>query len=284
METVVGHSPRGGWSYSVWRPPQLGGLVDHVWAYDGPSSHRRKRVFPNGRIELILNFGGPYRLVQGAGAQVCRSAWISGPHVGPVLLEQPAQQHVIGVRLLPAGARAVVARPLRETTGLCLDLSDLVGADASELLERCEAARSIMSRFRVIAQWIGERFERAGSMDRAVAWAVERLDASSGAISITELREGTGLSKGRLVEAFRDQVGLAPKLYGRIVRFRQTLGLLQQAGTVRLTDLALDAQYYDQPHMNAEFRALGGVSPRAFLAARHPVGDGSMASDGPADS
>ena len=113
---------------------------------------------------------------------------------------------------------------------------------------------------------------------------VARLDASGGAIPIAELRAPTGLSKARLIETFRNQVGLAPKLYSRIVRFRQALGRLQQAGTVRLTDLPLDAQYYDQPHMNAEFRALGGVTPRAFLAARHSVGDGSTATDGPAAS
>jgi AraC-like DNA-binding protein len=50
---------------------------------------------------------------------------------------------------------------------------------------------------------------------------------------------------------------------------------------VRLTDVALDAQYCDHAHMNAEFRALGGVTPRAFLAARHLVGDGSTVSEGP---
>jgi AraC-like DNA-binding protein len=280
IETVAGISPLGRWSYSVWRPRQLGGLVDHLWAY-GPSSHRRKRVFPNGRVELILNFGKPYRLVEGAGAEVCRRAWISGPQVGPILLEQPAYQHVVGVRLHPAGAFAVVARPMRETTGLAVDLAALVGPEANELLERCAAADSVMSRLGVVAQWIGERFVRTHGMDKAVAWAVAQLDASGGAIPIAELRGRTGLSKTRLVEAFRDQVGLAPKLYGRIVRFRQTLGRLQNAGKARLTDVALDARYYDQSHLNAEFRALGGVTPRAFLAARHPVGDGSTVSEGP---
>jgi AraC-like DNA-binding protein len=99
-------------------------------------------------------------------------------------------------------------------------------------------------------------------------WAVAQLDASGGTTPIAELRERTGLSTTRLVEAFHDQVGLAPKLYGRIVRVHRTLGRLQKARPTRLTDVALDAQYYDQPHMNAEFRALGGVTPRAFLAAR----------------
>src|SRR5262245_13647030 len=280
FETVRGVSPLGSWSYSMWRPPQLRGLIDHLWAYDGPSSHRLKRVFPNGRVEILVNFGDAYRLVEGAGAEACRNAWLTGLQVAPIVLEQPAHQHVIGVRLRPAGAYAVVARPLRETTGLSLDLADVLGQEASELLERCEEATSVEGRFHVLAQWIGECFAQTRGMDRAVAWAVAQLDASGGATPIAALRERSGLSETRLVEAFRDQVGLAPKLYGRVVRFRRALGRLQRGGPVRLTDVALDTQFHDQAHMNAEFRTLGGITPRAFVAARHPVGDGSTISEG----
>jgi AraC-like DNA-binding protein len=280
VQTVRGVSPLGGWSYSVWRPPQLRGLIDHLWAYAGPSSHRLKRVFPNGRVEILFNFGDAYRLVEGDGAGVCQSAWFCGPQMGPIVLEQPVHQHVIGVRLHPAGAYAIIARPLRETTGLSLDLIDIIGPEASELFERCAEATSMERRFDLLAQWIGGCLARTRGMDRAVAWAVAQLDASGGATPIAALRERTGLSETRLVEAFRDQVGLAPKLYGRVVRFRRALGRLQYGGPVRLTDVALDARFYDQAHMNAEFRALGGVTPRAFLAARHHVGDGSTISEG----
>jgi len=281
IETARGFTPLGAWSYSTWRPPQLDGLVDHVWAYEGPSIHRRKRVFPNGRVELLLNFGDRYRVLEGGDPAICRSAWIGGPQTGPMVIEQPAQQQVLGVRLRPAGARAIVACPLHELTGLSVDLADVVGQAAGELLERCHAAASLAHRFRLVAEWISRCFLRAHGIDDAVAWAVAQLDASGGTVPIAALRERTGLSKAQLVQAFRDEVGLPPKLYGRVVRFHQTLALLQSAGAGRLTDVALDARFYDQPHMNAEFRALGGLTPREFLALRHPVGDGSTAGDGP---
>src|SRR5262245_34738826 len=229
IETVRGVSPLGAWSYSAWRPPHLGGLVDHVWAYDGPSSHRRKRVFPNGRVELILNFGEPYRVVEGGDTELRWNAWIGGPQAGPIVVEQPAHQHVLGVRLRPAGARAIVTRPMREVTGLSVDVADLVGPAAGELVERCHAANSVADRFRIVAEWIGRCFLRAHAMDEAVAWAVAQLDATGGAVPIAALREHTGLSRTRLVQAFRDEVGLAPKLYSRVVRFHRTLGLLQGA-------------------------------------------------------
>jgi AraC-like DNA-binding protein len=231
-----------------------------------------------------LNFGEPYRVVEGADAALGWGAWISGPQPAPMVVEQPAHQHVLGVRLRPAAARAIVACPMHEVSGLSVDLADLAGPAAGELVERCHAVASVADRFRMVADWIASFFLAAHAPDQAVAWAVAQLDASAGAVPIAALRDRTGFSKARLVRAFRDEVGLAPKLYGRVVRFHQTLALLQDVGAGRLADVALDARFSDQPHMNAEFRALGGLTPREFLASRHPVGDGSTAADRPASA
>jgi len=281
IETVRGDWPLGGWSFSTWRPRELAAFVDHFWCYSGPTSHQRKRVLPNGRVELLLNFGEPYRILDGRGAEYCRIAWLGGPQVGPVLISQPAHQEVMGVRLLPAGAYGLLSRPMRDVTGLSVDLADLIGPAAGELAERCDAAPSVAARFRIVAEWLLGRFARTRGMDEAIAWAVARLDDSGGTVPIASLRAHLGMSKARLAGLFREQVGLTPKVYARVVRFHQTLGMLQEGGPGRLTDVALEARFYDQPHMNAEFRTLGGLTPSEFLAARHPVGDGSTTNDGP---
>jgi AraC-like DNA-binding protein len=119
---------------------------------------------------------------------------------------------------------------------------------------------------------------KARGVDPAIAWAAGRIEQSGGAVSIAELRQQTGLSKTRLAEAFREQIGLAPKVYSRVVRFRSAAALLQK-GAEPLVEVALAAGYYDQPHMNAEFRDLSGLSPTEFLAARYPTGDGNTVGD-----
>jgi AraC-like DNA-binding protein len=280
IETMRGNLPGGSWTYSAWRPRDLARFVDHLWAYAGPTSHRFKRVLPNGRIELLLNFAEPYRMLDCPGVERCRIAWVGGMQARPLIVEQPLRQDVMGVRLRPPGARVVLGRPLREIAALSVDLADLIGAEAGVLAERCYAAQSVAARFQIVAEWIAARIAGAPGMEEAVTWALARLDASGGTAPIGDLRAHLGLSKARFASLFRNQIGLTPKLYARVVRFHQTLTLLQEQGEGRLIDVALDSSFYDQPHMNAEFRSLGGLTPRAFLAARHPVGDGSTTAEG----
>lgn len=51
----------------------------------------------------------------------------------------------------------------------------------------------------------------------------------------------------------------------------------RRQGAGSLADLAVTAGYYDQPHMNAEFRELSGLTPREFLAAHRYVNSVSIA-------
>ncbi len=271
-------TPFGPWTYSEWRPPHLARLVEVIWYFKGPTSSVRKRVLPNGMVEMLVNFGEPYRTISGAGPELLKKAWLAGLQSRPMVSAQPPRQDVMGVRLCPAGAYALLGRPVREISELVVDLEDLVGRAADELSERCHDAPSVEDRLRRAADWVAERVMEARGVDPAIAWAAGRIEQSGGAVSIAELRRQTGLSKTRLAEAFRDQIGLAPKLYARVVRFRRAAAVLQK-GAEPLVEVALAAGYYDQPHMNAEFRELSGLSPTEFLAARYPTGDGNTVGD-----
>src|SRR5499426_2390375 len=281
ISTLYNYTPLGTWTYSEWRPHPLAdmaGLVEVIWYFKGPTSSARKRILPNGTVEMLVNFGEPYRTITGAGPELLKTAWLAGLHSGPMVSAQPPRQDVMGVRLCPAGAYALLDGPVREISELVVDLEDLVGRAADELAERCYDAASVEERLRRAADWVEERVMKARVVDPAIAWAAGRIEQSGGAVSIAELRQQTGLSKSRLAEAFRDQIGLAPKLYARVVRFRRAAALLQK-GAEPLVEVALTAGYYDQPHMNAEFRELSGLSPTEFLAARYPTGDGNTVGD-----
>ena len=68
-----------------------------------------------------------------------------------------------------------------------------------------------------------------------------------------------------ITRLFREQVGLAPKQYARILRFRRSLSLLRQGR--RLSDAALSAGYYDQAHLHRDFAEFARRTPLEFVTA-----------------
>src|SRR5262249_50599990 len=149
------------------------------WYFEGPTAHRRKRVFPTGKVELLVNMGEPYHTLEGGGLEVVRDACLSGMQAGPLVLAQPARPSVLGVRLRPAGAFALLSAPLRETTGLIVDLDALFGRATRELVERCRDAASIGERFRIVADWLLRRIALARAATPAVAWSAARIESSA---------------------------------------------------------------------------------------------------------
>lgn len=86
-----------------------------------------------------------------------------------------------------------------------------------------------------------------------------------------------GASHRRHRHRRRRCVGLGPKTAARLLRFEQVCGRLRE-DPQRWAEIAYDCGYYDQPHMNREFRELAGITPTDFLARQLPergtVGDG----------
>jgi methylphosphotriester-DNA--protein-cysteine methyltransferase len=257
----------GTWTLTEARPAHLAGLVESVWCFEGAIPHPHERHFPNGLVGIVVQLDAPFHVVKDGTRQRCATTCLSGIQTGAMVIEAPTRlSRVLGVRLSPAGAYMVAGGSLSEASGRVVDLEDLVGRAASELAERCDEAGSPSDRVRCAAEWVSRRIARSPRLDPRIAWAAARIEESHGSVAITHLESQTRLSKKRLIESFREQIGVAPKLYARIVRFRRALTLLHE-GRSSLAHVALAAGYYDQPHMNRELRELGGLAPSDFLAA-----------------
>jgi AraC-like DNA-binding protein len=274
-------SPLGRWLLARWAPEWLAGVVEGIWYFEGWLSELRERHFPHGRVELVVQLGPLYRQVVGDRTEAFAPTCVSGLLLGPDVIEAPpGPSAVLGARLHPGGAFAVLGRPLHELTGITADLEDLVHRAASELAERCAAAPTPEARLRAAAAWLERRLRAHPGLDPAVAWMTRELETRAGAVPIGRLREQTGWSKTRLTSRFREQIGVPPKTLARVLRFRRALELVHREEGV-LSEIALAAGYYDQPHFNAEFRELSGFAPTEYLARRRYPESVSLAEPAP---
>jgi len=284
--SVVSHridGELGAWTHTEWRPHAdhpLARVVERIWDFDGWLADRRERVLPNGAVELIVQLDDRYHDVKGSHRPLTPATCVTGLQTGPMVIEAPSTSiRVLGVRLHPSGAWVVLDHPLSALTGLTADLDDVLGPAARELATRCYDADAAGERIAGAVAWLLERVKtsRAGRRtDPAVRWIASRLAASPEPATISALRGSAGLSAARLAAVFREQVGVTPKRYARIHRFRRTVELLQRR-PCSLSDVALRAGYYDHPHLDADFREFAGVTPREFLNGRRYPSSASLA-------
>lgn len=259
-------SELGSWTQVTCRPRALAGLVESIWLFDG-KLQRRERYYPTGELDLIVQLDEPFRIVEGQPAGALAPTSLAGLIVTPLLIETPAvPTRILGVRLRPAGAYSLVGVPLHELTGTTLDLRDVIGSEARRLAERLDEAGTDATCLRLLGRWIADRFADHPSTDPRVAHAVREIERSGGQAPIANILERISASPKRLTGLFEEQVGVKPKLFSRIVRFRGLAAALS-SGADSFGQAALAHGYYDQAHMNAEFREFAGMSPGQFVAA-----------------
>lgn len=261
-------SELGTWTQLAGRPSALAGLVESIWMFDGKLS-RRERFYPTGELDLIVQLDAPsasFRVVEGQPLGACPSSCLTGLLVAPLVIETPAKSRVIGVRLRPAGAFALFGIPLREVTGAAVDLQDIIGSEAHRLTERLHEAGSDEARLRLLGRWIAHRLAGHTSTDPGVAYAVSEIESAGGKVPIGNIVGQLGASPKRFASLFEQQVGVKPKLFSRIVRFRELAAALPAADDP-LSLTAIAHGYYDHAHMNLDFREFAGMSPSQFRAA-----------------
>ena len=119
---------------------------------------------------------------------------------------------------------------------------------------------------RMIEEWLLARAASVGLEATPALTAATRLFESRGQASVQLVAEEVGLSVRQLERQFQTQIGLPPKLLGRLSRFEAATHHIFAAQEPSFTRLAHELGYADQAHFNREFRAFATKSPSTFLA------------------
>lgn len=250
------------------RPPAA--LAAHVRRWLGYREYSaeplRRRQAPVGSCALIIGFGHRIRLEGGFGS-VHTESFVAGMSDRPVLTEFRGEQHGMQVDLTPLGLYTLLGHPMSALTGRVPALTELDDPELAALPARLAALAGWAQRFAHLEEVLARRLldDRARRPDPEVRHAWDRLSGTGGTVRVAELASETGWSRRHLLTRFRDQVGLAPKVAGRVLRFQRASGLVM-AGAGSIAEVAATCGYADQPHLVREFRSLAGVTPTAFRA------------------
>jgi AraC-like DNA-binding protein len=239
----------------------LSELVQSIWLYEGEApAHARDRRLPTGGVDLVVS------LREHA---VYPDVVVSGPFTHAFVLDTAAQRDTLGVAFKVGGAAALLGLPLDELRNQHVPLAELWRSGASELRERVLGAATPEAKLETAERLLSARLARVSRPPHpSVGRAAARLEAAAERCRIAELSETLGLSRRRFEQIFRADVGMTPKAYQRLQRFRRALVRIEDAARVGWADFALDRGYYDQAHLINEFGAHCGLTPPEYVASR----------------
>jgi AraC-like DNA-binding protein len=267
---VISHeSEHDRWQLVFGDPdPRLRPYVVHYCAYDEETTTFTRRIeAPDLRAPLIFNFGPPIAVgtpAQGGDWRLMDEGFVAGLHDTHALVETCGSQSGVEIYLTPVGAGLVMGMPMRHIRGQLLTLEECFGAVGSLTREHLLEASSWEERFAIVDSFLLARVAAAEPPPPSLAWALSRLHETRGAVDIGSLTDALGCSRRYLIGLFNDHVGLPPKLYARVLRFRHALELAEAGGAIGWAEIAQRCDYYDQAHMVRDFQQFTGHSPAAY--------------------
>jgi AraC-like DNA-binding protein len=254
-----------------WRSPRAVLREVHFAAGDSFCSPR----FADGHASVVVELGATCNLQDGWSYGGPVRAHVIGAlrSVGaPAGTDRPK---MLGAYLEPGATAALLRVPAAELTDRVVSLDDVWGSQAARLAEdlaeldgpecidRFEAA--LLRRLR-----LRRALSPRSSVDAIglARWA--RQEPVS--MSVRQLAEAAGVSRQHLARMFAETIGVSPKRYCRLARFRGGLAYAGAGPGVQWAEVATELGYADQSHMIAEFRELSGLTPDALSTQRwfHP--------------
>lgn len=228
---------------------------------------------PSRHMTFIVSIGDPIEVLAQTDPRQPPDSYrsvLGGLQAGPAMLADPGHQEGIEVKLTPLGARVLLGVPARDLWNTSVELGDVAGPSALELWERLQMATTWRDRFAVCDDVLG-RLAPGRQPSRHIERAWRTLVDSAGTVPIGELASAVGYSRQHLSRQFRDELGLAPKLAARVIRFERAHHMLMTTPSfVTIGQVAAACGYADHAHLVREFQSLAGCTPTELAEGQAP--------------
>jgi AraC-like DNA-binding protein len=212
---------------------------------------------------IEFTFGAPYevrRLDIGITRRAYPIALIGAQTFRRVELLMQGSTDAFTIVFQPGGVPALFCVPAVELTNEDFEGEVVLGKGLSALHGRLADVSAFAQRCRIADEHLMGLLPGLGAKSH-IAQTAARVLLDSGCTRVDDLACATGLGMRQFERRFRQEIGMPPKLYARIVRFEAALRRKAATPAIRWTEVAHDLGYHDQAHMVRDFNTLSGDNP-----------------------
>jgi len=216
---------------------------------------------------------------------VTAGSWLMGQQTACYQWRAKSQVCIFGIRLKPFGLFKTAAISPLELKNSIVKLSDISEFNThkyhDEILLLIEGATlnncaQLFKHLGYLAdKWMMNVWRFMPEFSTSFRHQSNCILETRGHIKLESLYDKFSISKVSLIKNFVNECGLLPKELCKIWRMNHFL-ILQQKPYKTLADVALQAGYFDQSHLNKEFKANFKHTPKQFFSVDTPLLNSSL--------
>lgn len=240
-------------------PPELKASVECLWwatHLEEPPAHSLKPILPDGCIDILVKL-----------SEVELSSYVVGAMTTARLPQDASRiKTYLGVRFSPGGAFPLLADNLELLRDRLVALELLKPRLAQAIEAVLPNMQTVEQKLRCLGLLVQKEWhQRTAELDDRLIHARKWAHGRRGVVQSSALGLELGISRQHLGRLFKQQVGLSPKQFLRIVRFEAMVKSLPEAAAWGWADFACAFGFSDQSHFIADFKKVAGTTPGSFL-------------------
>lgn len=257
--------------------PILSPFVKNYWAIENHSYHGEthvQRIIPCGLPELSFYFDAVPDSPKMEKAISARSI-IGGQQTQYFDYHIRGRLDMFSIAFHPNGLSAFFNIPASEFSNLHVPLKFILTNESSDLESKLYNQTCFEDRIKIVEVFLMKRLAVLTQQRRSsMIWHIlDLINKNTGNIKIQELATTACLSRKQFERKFLHSIGNSPKQFLKTVRFQKVLKEKSKGESRSLTELANTCGYFDQAHLNLNFKRMTGMTPKEYFSSYTPYSD-----------
>lgn len=231
--------------------------------------HSVDRFLPDGNVNIVFDLTDYPKYIYDNETlkeiQACRNVWFSGIRNQYITIPSGKDSEMFIINFHKGKSYPFVQMPLHELTDSVVDGDLVLTSEIMDMRAMLLESVSISGKFQAAESFLTKKFNSRLIVNPFIDFAVNKILQSPEQASIEHISRKVGYSQKHLIKLFKDNVGMTPKGFLKIIRFQKAIQEIDASKKINWAGLALESGYYDQAHFINDFKLFSGFTPREYI-------------------
>lgn len=247
-------------------------VINYYWVMDNLNipQNTPDLLVPDGYAEIIFILSGGYKkwpVSDESKVQTIDCSSVIGIQRNSIAVVRTGYAKMVGVKFKPLGAYLFFGTPIIDAVNRTIPIDDFGDDKLIALNKKLQPSTSIDEVKTLLDTEFISRLTNSNLYNRAfrqLSDISECIFNNQGNIKVNQLALDSGLNKKQLERYFKRYIGIPPKAFISIIRFKYMYK--KYVLNKNKSSHFFDVGYYDQSHFIQDFKKYTGVSPRMSKA------------------